>query len=648
MPTKLSWLVIALALASCAHMQRPLPAPAHPFDPLRAIEYQQTFEIVRAHFAADPTLPKDKLRYPLLTLLEPAKAEYRKWREGQPFTRQSELQVMHGPTGRVWIARVDLVQHKLLSLNQLPAGKQPAISGSEYREAGSLLRAYEPWRSALRQRGVDPAQVYIDLWAPGHFTLPPDAKPSLGADTRLMNALAFYRGDRPNPYDRPIEGLVATIDLNAMQVVHMSDTGARPISSDDGGPQRSVPAKPPQATQDRSELIQTGQRVGWHGFSFVLGFHPRDGLVLYDVRHGGRQIAHRMSLSEIYVPYGIGDPNWVWRSAFDVGEYNAGTVAQSLQRGADVPSHAQLIDVVVASDYGPGPANPSGTQVIREAIGLYEREAGILWTRSDPTSGERDTRSARELVLSWSAWIGNYIYNFDWVFKLDGSIEVRTMLNGTTLNRGTSEAPEPSAPKIGKDAHGVYTAAPHHQHFLNFRLDLDIDGPDNGVMEMEVARLEDPAFKNAFDTTMRHFEQEGARDVNPQAARHWHVESAHARNALGKPTSYALEPAAFALPYSAPDFPGLQRAGFVAHQLWFTRYREGELYAAGDFPYQAREPDGVPTYSTPAEPLDDVVLWYTTGFTHVSRPEDHPVMPSESISFRLIPRGFFDRNPAAQ
>jgi len=32
--------------------------------------------------------------------------------------------------------------------------------------------------------------------------------------------------------------------------------------------------------------------------------------------------------------------------------------------------------------------------------------------------------------------------------------------------------------------------------------------------------------------------------------------------------------------------------------------------------------------------------------THVPRPEDYPVMPSESMGFRIVPHGFFDRNPA--
>jgi primary-amine oxidase len=42
----------------------------------------------------------------------------------------------------------------------------------------------------------------------------------------------------------------------------------------------------------------------------------------------------------------------------------------------------------------------------------------------------------------------------------------------------------------------------------------------------------------------------------------------------------------------------------------------------------------------------DVVLWYTMGITHNPRPEDWPVMPVHLAGFRLVPWGFFGRNPA--
>jgi primary-amine oxidase len=42
----------------------------------------------------------------------------------------------------------------------------------------------------------------------------------------------------------------------------------------------------------------------------------------------------------------------------------------------------------------------------------------------------------------------------------------------------------------------------------------------------------------------------------------------------------------------------------------------------------------------------DVVLWYSMGVTHIPRPEDWPVMAVHRAGFKLVPSGFFARNPA--
>jgi primary-amine oxidase len=43
---------------------------------------------------------------------------------------------------------------------------------------------------------------------------------------------------------------------------------------------------------------------------------------------------------------------------------------------------------------------------------------------------------------------------------------------------------------------------------------------------------------------------------------------------------------------------------------------------------------------------EDVVLWYVFGIDHITRVEDWPVMPVDTVSFWLKPFGFFDRNPS--
>jgi primary-amine oxidase len=57
---------------------------------------------------------------------------------------------------------------------------------------------------------------------------------------------------------------------------------------------------------------------------------------------------------------------------------------------------------------------------------------------------------------------------------------------------------------------------------------------------------------------------------------------------------------------------------------------------------------GLPKYIADDEQLtdQDIVLWYTMGVTHIPRPEDWPVMPTHRVGFKLVPRGFFSRNPA--
>jgi Cu2+-containing amine oxidase len=590
---------LGVLLALLLLQLRSARAADHPLAPLSAAEMKVGFESVLMRFRSDAALPHEQLLFPLLALHEPPKAFVRAWRSGQPVPRQAELQVMHYPSNRSWLAIVDLASRRVVTLLALPPGTEPAISGDEYAAAEALVRAYEPWQRAVRARGLDPKLVYLDSWAAGEAALPPDvaARAAFGDHTRLLRCLTFARTAQrtaatdaqpsaatnarpaqrtaamgaqpsaamnarpaqlpaamgaqpstatitplpqpsaaddalsPNPYVRPVEGLLVTLDLNARKVLDLSDRGVRPVSSDLGEARSSEPLRPLTIQQPAgSEIEVHAGLIRWRHWQFYAVMHPREGLVLYDVRfedHGHwRSIAYRSSLGEIYVPYGLADPNWAWRRAFDVGEYNAGLGAQRLQRGLDVPDNAQLLDATFFADLGPSAQNPSGSSSAPGVLAVFERDGGALWTRTDPSTRTIETRRAHELVATWNCWIGNYVYGFEWIFKLDGSIEVRVQLGGTTLDRGTDARREASAPKIGKDDKGAFIAAPNHQHFVSFRLDLDVDGTKNDVMEMDVAALNDPTYKNAFDSRTDYLDREGFRDADPLRSRHWHIESA--------------------------------------------------------------------------------------------------------------------------
>ena len=196
--------------------------------------------------------------------------------------------------------------------------------------------------------------------------------------------------------------------------------------------------------------------------------------------------------------------------------------------------------------------------------------------------------------------------------------------------------------------------APHHQHFFNFRLDLDVDGPINSVHEMNTragAAGPNNPMLNAMvmEETQLASERRSPRRMDQQAARHWLVVNTAETNALGHHPSYILVPGANALPYLAQSSPVRQRAGFINNHFWATRYKPGEWFAAGSYPNQSTGGgDGLPRWIADDEPLvnQDVVVWYTFGITHTSRPEEWPIMPTAHVGFRLIPGGFFSRNPA--
>lgn len=630
----LSALLVFIALSVSAQ---------HPLQPLSGAEHVAAFDAVRAHFEASGNLPDDALLFPFIALREPPKAIVK---GGGDIPREATVHVLHPPSNRTWIVTVNLRTARVTRTDLAPAGTQPAVTAEEYVIADEIVHAYAPWQNAMRKRGVHPDDVYVDVWAPGDQELPASVVLSHGANTRLLRALSFLRGaslddfepaNPQNPYVRPIEGVVVTIDMNQRRVVHMTDTLVRPVSQESGNaPERRTGLEPMRVVQPEGGGFEVTERlVRWQKWQFYAVLHPREGLVLHDVRYDGRPIAYRMALSEIYVPYGIPDENWSWRTAFDVGEYNLGTYAQTLEPLRDVPEHAFFFDALFGTDTGE-------TIELPDTIGVYERDNGILWTRTDPSTYARDTRGRRDLVVTWNAWIGNYIYGFDWTFGMDGTIDVKVVLTGTTLNRGAT-GDEIGAPLVAENV-----SAPNHQHFFSFRLDLDIDGTANTAMEANIRHVPTAGFQNAFDAQHTALTREGFRDADPLQSRHWHVHSSTARNALGKETAYAIHTHDVAVPLSSPLYAPLLRAAFASHAFWVTRYRDEERYAAGDFPNQGSGIAGLAAFVSPSEPVEgtDLVVWPTIGLTHVPRPEDYPVMPAETIGFKLVPHGFFDRNPA--
>jgi primary-amine oxidase len=609
-------------------------AAPHPLTPLTAAEMRQAAGI----FRSSGKFPRGG-RFSIIDLDEPPKEAVLR---GTPVPRRAFAVIYDGAGNRTYEAVADLSAGSVVSWKEV-VGVQPPVGGADSNEADRIVRPDPRFREALRVRGIrDINNVYTVAWPAGHFGL------SNEGDQRVVRVTPYYGGAGANYYAHPIEGIVAHVDLTAGKIIDFMDIDrSAPVPRENADldplsvtPLRSAPA-PLHITQPNGPgwSMEDGE-VRWQKWRFRFALRAREGLVLYTVGYedGGRvrPILYRGSLSEMAVPYGDPGAGWFFRNSFDAGELGLGVLASSLHPGVDCPQNCTVFDAVVSEESGTARTIPG-------AIALYERDAGIAWKHGD------NTRRARTLVLSYLSEAGNYEYGFDWIFHQDGTLEMRVLLTGIM-----------SVKAVAAGVHDPYShivarniAAVHHQHFFSFRLDLDVDGQANRVVEMNSQPV--PAgpknpYGGAFtmQETPLTTEHEAQRRLNLETSRRWIVTNPSARNALGQPTGYALLPGENAVPFLLPDSWVRKRAGFLNAHVWVTPYNAAEMFAAGDYPYQSKGGEGLPKWTAANRSIDnrDVVLWYTMGITHNPRPEDWPVMPVYEVGFKLVPWGFFAKSPS--
>ena len=631
----------------------------HPLEPLDADEISRAVQILRQERLVTP-----EARFVSVSLNEPPKSQVAfaapagifgleqfgtHAGPGAPaISREAFVVLLEPGQHTTYEAVVSLTAHSVMSWRPVPGVYAP-VTLAEYAECELLTRADPKIRAGLERRGITSyEQVLVEPWGIGAFT------GSEEAGRRVAWTLLFYR-ERPddNPYAKPIHGLHAIVDLDEMTVVRVEDVGVVPLPPGSGayaadrvGPLRDD-LKPLEIIQPSGPSFEiNGWEVRWQRWRLRLGFTAREGLVLHTIGYEDqgtvRPVIWRASVAELFIPYADPRPFQGWRNAFDIGEYGIGIMANSLELGCDCLGEIRYLDVdLVGSDGEP--------YTIRQAICLHEEDFGLLWKHFDPGLGTTETRRSRRLVISFIITAGNYEYAFYWYFYQDGTIEFEVKLTGIVL---TSALAAGESSDFGTLV-APQTLAGHHQHFLSLRLDMAVDGLRNTVYEVDTEAV--PAgpgnpFGNAFRPVKRSLrrESEAQRVIDPLRGRYWLVANPGRVNELGHESAYKLVPGSNVLLFSHPDASVTQRAAFATRHLWVTPYRPDERFPAGDYPNQHPGGAGLPEWTKADRPIEDtdVVLWYTLGSHHITRPEDWPVMPAERAGFMLKPAGFFDRNPA--
>jgi primary-amine oxidase len=634
---------------TCSHAVPATPTAAHPLDPLRPDEIEAAAAIVRGARELG-----EHLRFVSISPREPRKdapvgVAGGAAGAGNPAgpSRAAEVVLRDARSGRTLEALVDLDANALTAWRELE-GVQAQLTTEEFLDVEAAVRRAPQFLAALARRGVhDAAIVDVDPVAAGYHGLPEEQ-----GTRRLARILAFVRpSPGGNAYARPLQGVFGLVDVDTGELVHFEDRDPVPLPAEDGeyragraGPLRDDVREIRITQPDGPSFTVEGHEVRWQKWRLRVGFTPREGLVLHHVAYEDcgrvRRIVHRASYAEMVVPYA--DPDRFYMSPLDIGEFNVGTMTNALELGCDCLGAIHYFDGAYAA--------PDGSAVtIPNAICLHEEDSGMLWKHTDFRTGHIEVRRGRRLVISSVVTVGNYEYGFFWYLHQDGVIGSEVKATGIVATQALRDGERPAygatiAPNLG----GI-----NHQHVFCARLDMDVDGPGNSVVEVHTEAVpegpENP-HGNAWRTVRRTLRSElqARRRLDSESARGWLVTNPSSRNAVGEPVAYKLIPGDNTVPFAAPGSALLRRAGFVEHHLWVTRHDDAERYPAGEYPYQHPGGEGLPGWVQADRPLDgeDVVLWYTMNHHHVPRPEDWPVMPVTRIGFELTPWGFFDRNPA--
>ena len=627
-------------------------APRHPLDPLSAAEISEAARLVRRSLGP-------RAKFVTITLAEPAKPAQWEFDPQAPPDRVALAVSYDYDTALIDETLVSLATGTIVASTPVP-GRFPSFLWDDLTGIENAVRQDARWQEAVRKRGfTDFSLAMIDPW-PSGYTGPSD-HPSVSP--RLCRPLTWMRSaPGEHGYARPIEGLIVTVNMDTLDVVDVTDHGVVPVPARAGNYEprfmfepENRPAftefrsgqKPIEITQpDGPSFTVDGWAVQWQKWSLRVGFNGREGLVLhqisYDDRGQERPVVYRASLAEMVVPYGDAAPTHWNKNVFDMGEVGMGFMANSLTLGCDCLGEIYYFDAVL-SDSGGEP------MTIPNAICMHEEDAGISWKHTDFRTGVVQVRRSRRLVLSSIATVGNYEYGFYWYLYTDGTIEYEVKLTGVLTTGAVADGETPRHGNLV--APGLY--GPHHQHFFCVRLDMAVDGLRNSVYEVDsVPEPPGPQnpHHNAWVTraSLLRTEGEACRDADLATARFWKITNPSRLNELGQETAYKLVPGAVVPAMLQPGSAIYDRARFVQHNLWVTAYDAAEKYAAGDYPYQSPDAQGLPEYVADDEPIADrdVVLWYTVGAHHVVRPEDWPVMPVVTAGFHLKPSGFFDGNPA--
>ncbi|RLV85507.1 Peroxisomal primary amine oxidase [Meyerozyma sp. JA9] len=648
----------------------PASSPMHPLDPLSPQEIKAVASIVKAKNKGK------EIMFNTVTLKEPVKSAYYHWKEkGGPMPARLAYYVVveEGASG-VQEGLVDIPGQRVIDIRNTE-GVQPILTPADLQATEDIVRNDPTVIEQCVLSGIpkeDMKNVYCDAWTIGY-----DER--WGASRRLQQALMYWRSDEDDShYSHPLD-FCPIVDMNAKKVIYIDIPNRRrkvskhkhanfhPKSIKEKYGTKENPSgyrqddTPINVTQPNGVSFKmAGNVINWSNFSIHIGFNYREGIVLSDITyndHGKvRPMFHRISLSEMIVPYGSPDFPHQRKHALDIGEYGAGNCTNPLSLGCDCKGVIHYMDAHF-------PGKDGEPMTVKNAVCIHEEDDGILFKHSDFRDDFQTTINTRgkKLIISQVFTAANYEYCLYWIFRQDGTIKLEIRLTGI-LNTYVCDVDEDVGPWGTQVYPGVN--AHNHQHLFSLRMHPRIDGDHNSAATSD-AKSAPAAFGtsanmygNAFYADKKTFKTvaDSLTNYDSSTMRSWDMFNPKSINPhSGKPASYKLV-STFCPPVLAKEGSLVRkRAPWAEHSMNVVPYADedggyGRLWPSGDHVAQWSGDGSRGMRKWIGDGQDsientDIVLFHTFGITHFPAPEDFPVMPTEIFELMLRPRHFFTENP---
>lgn len=364
-------------------------------------------------------------------------------------------------------------------------------------------------------------------------------------------------------------------------------------------------------------------------FSFLAAL-SHTGVGLYDIRFKGQRIAYEVVLQEAMSHYAGIDQLASETVYLDTMlKWKPG----KLVPGFDCPSYATYTDIFCLFEY------PKDFPLQRHTEGYYHVTKNIAFL-------------VRSVVT-----IGNYDYQITFEFGLDGSIQVLARASGYIAWAPWNDTAEDAA--YGFKVRDGWSGA-IHDHVLNFKLDLDVNGSTNSLYKTEFKPYKRKVpWSNSTINTMKlersiiMNEDQGQIDWAPNSAATYAVVNCGTPNKYGECPGWKIYPSTGAsISLTVQNSTMLGKAGhWATHPLFAVKRKDSEQTASYMWNYYNIQQPLV-DFSTffDGESLDreDIVLYFNLGMHHLPDTFDMPntLFSGAQSGITIRPQNYGNSNPS--